>query len=1022
MRSPGELFWRLLPAVRATERSQAVFFTALLTLVSAAQTMGLAGSEALLLARIGSARLPEIFIAASLLTLVGGVGYAARVGRSRNDRLLIQMLVGSALVLFAGAWATTHDLFPLFVLPALFCFFYLTQSVFVSHFWTFSGDYFDTLTAKRLFPVFVVGSSIGGLLGGAAAVGLTRAVGPAALVWSWGALLLAAAALLRLARRPLRRWGPLELEEADETSVEGMRGATRYLRASPLGRWLLLSALGMVVAIFFAQYLYSRIFAEAYPDPATLAAFFGAYLAVTNLVEIALELWLTPWLIRRFGVPTAQLVHPLLTLLSFGGLLLRFGLVAGVGARVTRELVENAVAQPIRTLVYNALPQRLRGRIRAFLEGVVVNAGMLLAGVLLLVLETPDPRWLSAAGGAAAGLYLLANLRVRTEYLRELVDGIRHGRLDFGAMGDEIGDLEAAQLVALCDQLLGREAERPSRSLLRLLPTLAKRGIVEPLLAGAGHPHRAVRETCVRELAGVGSDDARVDEALLRGLADPDAEVRLAAMHALVERGAPRVEQELAPLLSDPEPRVRAAAAAELGDRGLAVVREMLRSDDTARVAAALAVAPRALADDVLARFADPDPELRAKAMERAARVATHLALPRDTVLEATRAPEVPVRCAALALVPQAAPGRLDAVAAALSDPSALVRRAAIETLSAQGEAGAQAAEPFLRDGNEPAADGALRVVVAATPPARRREILRGELRHRVRAMWSCLLDYQQLPGGDDVASAFLRAAFADALLRHRSLAFRVLSLLENERIVQKVHGALRSGGQRTRADALEILSHLGDRESAGLLVLMHEAAPLRDRRGPAEALVGAPTDVAGILREAIHSESRWVRSGAAAVDPALGHNGLGTDVMERLLALKQVPLFANLTLDQLEAIHQLAHEVTFLPNEVVMREGEPGSELFLLLEGRLDVYLGWDTPEQSRLGEITAVDYVGEMAILDDAPRSATIVAVEHSRMLSLEGESLKDLILQMPEISFEIFRVLTTRVRTAERRLQER
>jgi CRP-like cAMP-binding protein len=104
------------------------------------------------------------------------------------------------------------------------------------------------------------------------------------------------------------------------------------------------------------------------------------------------------------------------------------------------------------------------------------------------------------------------------------------------------------------------------------------------------------------------------------------------------------------------------------------------------------------------------------------------------------------------------------------------------------------------------------------------------------------------------------------------------------------------------------------------------------------------------------------------------------------------------------------------------MRQGDPGSELYLLLEGRLDVYLDWETPEQSRLGEIRAVDYVGEMAILDDEPRSATIVAVEDSRLLSLEGEGLKDLILQMPEISFEIFRVLTARVRTAERRLQHR
>jgi CRP-like cAMP-binding protein len=60
-------------------------------------------------------------------------------------------------------------------------------------------------------------------------------------------------------------------------------------------------------------------------------------------------------------------------------------------------------------------------------------------------------------------------------------------------------------------------------------------------------------------------------------------------------------------------------------------------------------------------------------------------------------------------------------------------------------------------------------------------------------------------------------------------------------------------------------------------------------------------------------------------------------------------------------------------------------------------------------------------MAILDDEPRSATVVAVERARLLSLDGGSLKELIMQMPEISFEIFPVLTNRLRAVERRLIE-
>jgi hypothetical protein len=245
MQRPADFLWRLLPGVRSAERSRALFFTALLALVSGAQTLGLAGSEALLLARLGAGWLPQAFMAAATVTVLGSLVYAVRVGRARNDDLFVRMLLASAALL--GIAAALAGAGSVWVLPALFCFFYLTQSVFLNHFWTFSCDYFDTFTSKRLFPVFTVGASLGGLFGGAAAMLVTHIAGPVALIAAWGLSLLAAALLLWLGRRALRRWGPLEPNEADETSMEGMRSAARYVRGSAFGRWLVFSALGMVL-------------------------------------------------------------------------------------------------------------------------------------------------------------------------------------------------------------------------------------------------------------------------------------------------------------------------------------------------------------------------------------------------------------------------------------------------------------------------------------------------------------------------------------------------------------------------------------------------------------------------------------------------------------------------------------------------------------------------------------------------------------------------------------------------------
>ncbi len=80
-----------------------------------------------------------------------------------------------------------------------------------------------------------------------------------------------------------------------------------------------------------------------------------------------------------------------------------------------------ALAIPVRTLVGNALPQRFRSRVRAFLEGIVVYSGMSLAGAVLLAAGALPADSLAWAGGALALLYLAANLGVRRQYVAAIV-------------------------------------------------------------------------------------------------------------------------------------------------------------------------------------------------------------------------------------------------------------------------------------------------------------------------------------------------------------------------------------------------------------------------------------------------------------------------------------------------------------------------------------------------------------------------------------------------------------------------
>jgi len=1019
---PGltEIFWRLVPGVYASERSRVLFFAGLAALWNMAMTVGLVGSEALFLARFGAARLPLAFIAASIVTVMAGSAYGATVGHARNDRLFVHMTAAAAILLIAATLGLGRG--EVWIVPALFCFWYAAQVVFLNHFFTFAGDYFDTLAAKRLFPRFAIGSSLGSGVGALLAALLAGALGPLALVFTWGVLLAAAALLLRLARRALQRWGPLEIEESDETSVEGILGAVRYMRTSSFGRTLVLSAVGMVIAFFVVQYLYSDIFARRYPDKAELATFLGIYLAVTNLIEIGIELWVTPRVIRHFGVASANLVHPVLTLLSLGGLGLQYSVATGVAARMNRELLENSMGFPIRALVLNAMPQRLRGRVRAFLEGVVVNAGMAGAGLLLLALDRPDPIALCVLGGAAALVFLGANLRVRREYLRSLVEGLRSGRLDLADVGDEIGGWEVSRLAELWEELLADTSGRPSRSLLELIPALAARGVSDPLVRSASHPNPEVRRACVSGLATVSDGDHEGPLAL--ALDDPDPGVRLAALRGLIHVGSdpafllPRLHD----LLSDPDPELRAQAAAHYGDEGQQVLRRMIESVEPLVAAGALSVAPPALAGATKRRVRDNEPRIRAAALECAARIGTEAPLPPRELGALLEDPDAGVRRAVVSVLARfAGAEEYTLLAGALADGSAEVRNAAQAALRGFGAGGVRAVEPRLRSDCERAVVGALRVL-AASGERRARDLLQGELRWRARELWHDLIAYQLLPIDSSIGGLFLRAAYQDSMMRNRRLAFRVLELLEDPVVTRKVEKVLRLGASRRYADALEVLSNLGDREAAQLLVLMHETGALDERIHAARDILSLPTRTTEVLDASRHAELRWIRMGTEAFEAPDDSEIREEELMERLLALRQIPLFAELSLEQLEAVNQIAKEKVYLSNEVIVREGDPGGELYLLIEGTVKVFKHYGMLNETELGTVSAVSYFGEMAVLDDATRSATIVASERLRLLAVDGANIKELVLEMPELSFEIFRVLTRRVRAAEERLDER
>jgi CRP-like cAMP-binding protein len=126
-----------------------------------------------------------------------------------------------------------------------------------------------------------------------------------------------------------------------------------------------------------------------------------------------------------------------------------------------------------------------------------------------------------------------------------------------------------------------------------------------------------------------------------------------------------------------------------------------------------------------------------------------------------------------------------------------------------------------------------------------------------------------------------------------------------------------------------------------------------------------------------------------------------------KLELLKGVPLFARCSKADLRQIARLADEVDRDEGRTLIREGERGQEFFVVVEGSLRV-----TREGRKVSDLGAGDFVGEMALVADLPRTATVTASTPVHLLVLTDRGFRDLLAQSPSIATKILQSLGERL----------
>jgi len=117
--------------------------------------------------------------------------------------------------------------------------------------------------------------------------------------------------------------------------------------------------------------------------------------------------------------------------------------------------------------------------------------------------------------------------------------------------------------------------------------------------------------------------------------------------------------------------------------------------------------------------------------------------------------------------------------------------------------------------------------------------------------------------------------------------------------------------------------------------------------------------------------------------------------VSDKVQVLRGVPLFADLDERSLQAVSILAHEVGFKAGEVLMLEGEPGDTFYVISEGTVRIERGGRT-----IRSMIAGGFLGEIALLDQRPRSASVTCVTDVRTLEIRAHEFERLLDTLPAV----------------------
>jgi HEAT repeat protein len=997
--------------IHPNEGKMVALVTTLMVCISAGAAIGSPGIEALFYTRFGVQFLPHMYIALGMIILLTSLGITGLLGRVNHQRLYVLLPLVMSVLLVVARLIVLAD--PNWFYPILWLGMNVYWALLNLFTWGLAGSVCDTRQAKRLFPLFGAGGILGLTIGGLVTRPLVGWFGTENLVIIWAASLIVG---LFLAREILRYRVPEKKKRhrTPRTIKEDLRSGFTFARHSPLLRWMTYAAVLFAILYYSVVYPFAQAVSVEFSHEDEISAFLGVFQGLSMGATFLTALLITNRFYARLGFMTAIFAFPLIYFVGFTALAIAPLFSVLVVFRFMQLLWSEGISEGANQAMYNLVPSGLREQTRAFVRGVANPFGVSVVGVLLLIGDQMGSSYfIYLLGMVIAAITALLVWRARKQYGRALFETLKKGQSQIFLSEEEpFGGFrrDATAVTALIDGMKSQDAS-VRRVSAEILAQIDASEAIEVIVGALNDADDDVRVASLRAISRIGVESAVPQ--VVDALKDNNPEVRYAAVQSVYYFSKlHEVFIDLfTPMLDDPDPRVKNLVATYL----------LIERDD-----------PNA--EDVLIDLLNhTEIPIRVEAIRSLGKWATQKAYRMGE--ECLKDPYPVVRQEAVLILAGIDPDQcVHSLIEMLGDEDSGVRKASATAL---GQIGKKALKPVLEALSNPFVEEGVLLALDYLPINPNDQTLLEYIHTQVEKA-NYYHDLWKSSQGDISSSEraeLLRELLREKALHHATNALKSLAVLEKNEELKLAVSNLFSDDMDQKAYALEILETCGKPEIVRPLTRLWE-----DERA-------LKIDQDAWIDLLLNDQDTWLRSAAILVlmdgkngiekpfvfrqlsknDTAelpLDNNSMTThgdwkmetlhtmSLIERIIFLRKVSLFANLELTDLKRIGEIAGEHLFTDGEIISEQGELGEEMYIIVSGIVRVITHPQHGGEIEIARRIAGEVVGEMSIITQQPRMATLIAEGEVRALCIEHQDFEAILRLYPETSLSVMRMLCNRV----------